>query len=344
MKRLFYLDVLRGLAILFMVIDHAYDWWLDAAGQTTFWGRYSEFIGTLAAPLFMFLVGTALALSVTKVGHVPGNRWNVLRNLVRRGLLIFLWGYLLNLLVFYNGENYQDLYAIDILHIIGVSIWLTIPMLWLPTPLVVAAYLLLVFLGQTADVWTLPDWLDTFLTGQSYIINYFPLAHWLPFVYLGHAYGQVIRSGQHIVRIKLALIALGLLSLLLIPLVNPDWGYQHPKPMFVLFSIMVIFWLIVIVWYWTERLARRDLISRSLQLMGKTSMMLYIFHHLVGYRLFYLFGWVHGRSWRGEHGVFAPYQATGLLLGLILLMILVSRWWLIKRSNPLLKGNKWSIN
>ncbi len=32
MDRLVYLDVLRGIAILFTVIDRAYDWWLDAAG------------------------------------------------------------------------------------------------------------------------------------------------------------------------------------------------------------------------------------------------------------------------------------------------------------------------
>lgn len=332
MRRLFYLDVVRGLAILFMVVDHSYDWWLDAAGHSTSWRIYTEFIGTLAAPLFLFLVGAGLALSAYRDMREGKQRRETVRYLLLRGLIIFLWGYLLNLLVFYTGKNPQDVFAVDVLQIIGLSIWLAIPFLWFPTPLVVAAFFLVAILGQTANVWALPAWLDPVVNGQNGI-SYFPLALWLPFVYLGLAFGQIVPSRKHQGWNMLALVGIGLVSFLVIPFVDQAWGYRHPKPMFTLFSITVIFWLVAMIWYWTERLARRGFLANTLQVMGRTSLMLYVFHHLVGYRLFYLFGWVHGRSWRGEYGVFTPLQTTGLFLGLFLLMTFVSRWWNSRHSS-----------
>ena len=90
MKRLYYLDVLRGLAILFMVVDHAYDWWMDAAGHASPLATYTKFIGTLAAPLFLFLVGVGLTLSAVKntekgIGHQVTTLY-----LFRRGLIIII--------------------------------------------------------------------------------------------------------------------------------------------------------------------------------------------------------------------------------------------------------------
>jgi uncharacterized membrane protein len=66
MKRLFYLDALRGIAILLMVVDHAYNWWLDEAGHATYLAIFTKFLGMLAAPIFLFLVGIGLAMSVSR--------------------------------------------------------------------------------------------------------------------------------------------------------------------------------------------------------------------------------------------------------------------------------------
>ncbi len=132
MKRLVYLDVIRGVAILLMVIDHVYDWWLTEAGQATSLARVTEFLGTMAAPLFLFLVGIGLAFSVQRSTAAGVQRQAILRNLLVRGGKLVLWGYGLNLLVFYTGDNLADIFAVDILQVIGVSIWLSILVLWWP--------------------------------------------------------------------------------------------------------------------------------------------------------------------------------------------------------------------
>ncbi len=331
MKRLFYIDVLRGLAILFMVIDHSCDWWMTASGHTSPFASFTKFIGTLAAPLFLFLVGTSLALSSAHQAQNGLNRRQIVLHLLQRSLVIFLWGYLLNLLVFYTGRNPQDLLAVDVLQTIGLSIWLAIPLLWLPAWFIVLIYLALAIVGQTAAGWMLPNWLAPFVSGQSGI-GYFPLALWFPYVCLGLAFGKTLPEKQEPTQNMLAVASLGLASLLLILLVDPGWGYRHPRPIFVLFSIALIFWMTAGVWFWTDHLGRRGPIAHALQIMGRASLMIYVFHHLIGYRLFWLLGWVGGRSWRGEYGVFSPLQAAGLLLALVLVIVLVSQWWLAQRS------------
>ena len=51
-ERQVYLDALRGIAILLMVVDHAYDWWLTKAGRATFVGKLHGPLGAMAAPRF----------------------------------------------------------------------------------------------------------------------------------------------------------------------------------------------------------------------------------------------------------------------------------------------------
>jgi uncharacterized membrane protein len=331
MKRLFYVDVLRGLAILFMVIDHAFDWWMDSAGHSNPFANYTKFIGTLAAPLFLFLVGLGLALWYDREKHKGETVGKINLNLIRRGFVIFLWGYLLNLLVFYVGNNTQDLLAIDVLQTIGLSIWLVIPLLGMPIWFIVLLYLGLATIGQTAASWTVPNWLAPFVTGQSGI-GYFPLALWFPYACLGLAFGKTITGEQQPKNNMLSIVLLGLVSLLIIPLINPNLGYRHPRPIFVLFSIAFIFWLTALTWFWTDYLAKRGPVVHALQIMGRASLWIYVIHHLIGYRLFWLLGWVNGRSWRGEYGTFSPLLAAVLLLGLVSIMILGSQWWLAQRS------------
>jgi uncharacterized membrane protein len=327
MKRLTFLDALRGVAILLMIVDHAYDWWLSETGQATVLARRAEFLGTLAAPLFLVLVGIGLSLSGRRAADSGHTTRAVAVHLARRGAALVLLGYAVNLLVFFEGDNPADLWAVDVLHTIGVSLWLSIPLLRARGPVVVGAMLGVAVLGQMAGQWTLPRWLAAYLTGAGGT-GYFPLLLWLPFVYLGLITGrQLSRRGRN-GRLMAALSGAGLGLMALTPVIRPDWGYRHPRPMFVLFAAAIVFWLMALMWVWTVKWQRFGLAIRALSTMGRTSLMIYVLHHLVGYRLFWLFGWVSGRSWRGDYGVFSPAAATALLLALIGLMIAGGHLWL----------------
>jgi uncharacterized membrane protein len=326
MKRIFYLDILRGIAILLMVIDHAYDWWLDEAGHATFLASSSKFLGTLAAPTFLFLVGVGISISGRRSRREGKDIHEISVYLFKRGLQIILLGYLLNLFVYYANGNTKDIFAIDVLQTIGVSIWLSVPLFWLPTALILVVTLALGVAGQFAGSWVLPAWLSAYLSGTGGI-GYFPLALWLPYCYLGLGIGKIVETIHYqenqrkVRRFMLSLSVMGTLGFLSTLIIPPAWGYRHPRPIFTTFSLAIIFWLMAGIWLWSEVWRKRGIILRTLQSMGKSSLMLYSFHLLVGYRFFYLLGWVKGRSWRGEYGLFSPITATFLLVGMILAML-----------------------
>src|SRR2546425_9861821 len=61
--RLAFLDVFRGFALIVMVLNHTGRWWI---GREMGWWRYWLVYGTVtvAAPIFLFLVGFVLPLSL----------------------------------------------------------------------------------------------------------------------------------------------------------------------------------------------------------------------------------------------------------------------------------------
>jgi uncharacterized membrane protein len=109
--RLEFLDGLRGIALILMVLNHTSRDWV---GVSMGWGRYYLVYGTLLLPaaIFLFLVGFCLPLS-WRQRAVPklGDR---LRKYGRRGAMIIGAGLLLNVLIapdmpFWNGGVLQTI-------------------------------------------------------------------------------------------------------------------------------------------------------------------------------------------------------------------------------------------
>ena len=61
-KRLAYIDWMRGLACVLMIQAHCYDSWLNPEARRTLLYRWSQELSTLAAPIFLFLSGVSFAL------------------------------------------------------------------------------------------------------------------------------------------------------------------------------------------------------------------------------------------------------------------------------------------
>lgn len=330
-KRLIYLDALRGIAILLMVQDHAFDWWLRGEFHTTTWGRVTEFLGTLAAPLFLLVMGVSLALSTKKRLQGSLSRQQVAISLLRRGVFMILQGYVVTWLIFYNGHNVEEMWAVDVLHCLGLGIIVLVPLalarLW---PLTLLVTIVAVILSAGAGGWNLPWWLETWLTGSGGTA-YFPL---LPFVVyalagltLGQVYVQMDRRHAGAPRFLLVLIAAGTGCALLAPLIPPDLGVRFPRPQFLLFSLALICYLAAILC----AIARWPRTLRPLTIMGRTAMMLYVIHHLLGFRLFYHLNWVTGHSWHNQYGVFDPTAASLLLVVLLIILYGLAELWLVWR-------------
>jgi uncharacterized membrane protein len=122
--RLSYLDGLRGAALIFMVLNHTARWWMD--GRMT-WPRYNFIYVTLtlSAPIFLFLVGFCLPLSL-RSSAAPESLGAQFRKFVPRGARIIVAGLLLNVLVFPD----EPVISGGVLQTIGMAIIAMVPALW----------------------------------------------------------------------------------------------------------------------------------------------------------------------------------------------------------------------
>lgn len=122
-SRLLFIDGLRGIAIILMVINHTSRDWLDLSMG---WGRYyTAYLSLLLpAPIFLLLVGFVLPISFRR--HRPAFGPGLL-GYARRGLGIVAGGLFLNVVVFPGDPWWSG----GVLQTIGLSIIVIAPALWI---------------------------------------------------------------------------------------------------------------------------------------------------------------------------------------------------------------------
>lgn len=114
-KRFPFLDWMRGLAVLLMIQCHAFNSW--ASSDVRQGGAYilTQFVGGMAAPLFLFMAGMTLSFYMDK----PGSNWY---GALRRGAYVLGIAYLFRLV---NGApklDWPEISKVDILNCMGVAL------------------------------------------------------------------------------------------------------------------------------------------------------------------------------------------------------------------------------
>lgn len=115
---------MRGLACLLMFQTHCYDAWLGGDARNTTFLKGSQLLGTLPAPLFLFLAGVSFALVTGKLMRKNLGAGKITRIMARRGSEIFAFGLLFRLqeyLIAWGWAPWSDLFRVDVLNIIGLS-------------------------------------------------------------------------------------------------------------------------------------------------------------------------------------------------------------------------------
>jgi uncharacterized membrane protein len=115
---------MRGLACVLMFQTHCYDAWLGGAARNTGFLKGSQILGTLPAPLFLFLAGISFALVTDKLIRKGLSTAEITRTMLRRGAEIFAFGLLFRLqefLIAWGWAPWSDLLRVDVLNIIGLS-------------------------------------------------------------------------------------------------------------------------------------------------------------------------------------------------------------------------------
>ncbi len=115
---------MRGLACVLMFQTHCYDSWLGGDARNGLFLKDSQRLGTLPAPLFLFLAGISFALVTGKLVRKNATPGQITRTMVRRGAEIVGFGLLFRVqeyLIAWGWAPWTDLFRVDVLNVIGLS-------------------------------------------------------------------------------------------------------------------------------------------------------------------------------------------------------------------------------
>lgn len=129
-KRIESIDLARGIASLIMIQGHAYDGWVAVEYKDSFGYWVTRLFGTLPLPAFMVLSGAAIALRLRSARNHQEPIHDVRLRLAMRGVTVLVWGYLTSIIyaMLDGGKGLDVLLRADVLHAIGLSI--TLISLW----------------------------------------------------------------------------------------------------------------------------------------------------------------------------------------------------------------------
>lgn len=331
-QRIAYIDWMRGLACLLMFQTHCYDSWLGPVARKSNFFGWSQLVGTLPAPLFLFLAGISVALVTSRMREKGVSRSQVTATIVRRGAEILGLGLLFRVQEFalgYPNAPWTDLLRVDILNVIGVSIMLMGLVSWLGETRTAKA---LFASGTTAGIalltplmWTTwqPRWMPWFL--ESYINGchnlgkpqpwLFPVFPWVAFAFAGLAAGFFLMSNWARAREEKSVMILGAAGAMCfgmgwlfdsVPVrMYPVYDFWHTSPNFFLMRAGVVMIIVLASYVWC-RWGAGQLGFSPLIKMGQASLLVY---------------WVHIEFVYGRFSILAKHaqSVAGASLGLLII-------------------------
>ena len=342
-SRLAYIDWMRGLACLLMFQTHCNDAWLSPAARKTTFFMYSQLGGTFPAPLFLFLAGMSFALVTDKLALKGFSASRIARQTILRGAEILALGWLFRLqefLIALGWAPWSDLFRVDILNTIGVSMMLMGCVCWIVLAStgetghrvrlgVAATVCALAISLLTPLMWTTwrPRWLpwpiESYINGvhnlgepQAWL---FPIFPWTAFAFAGLAVGFLLCSDWTQRRETRVFLLGGGAGLLLFQgarwLDRRPWhlyatdDFWHTSPSFFVMRVGLLLVIVSASYAWCRWGAAQRGFSPLIQL-GQTSLLVY---------------WVHIELVYGKFSILAKHSKSigGATLGLIMIFLMM---------------------
>lgn len=309
-SRLAYIDWMRGLACVLMFQTHCYDSWLNSSVRNSKFFVWSQLLGSLPAPLFLFLSGISVTLVVSKLLKKSLPAEKIAKIVIKRGAEILALGLLFRLqefLIAWGWAPWSDLLRVDVLNVIGVAIMLMGVICWLVLSIngnATSAKLSISALAATATIsfltpllWTThrPNWLpwplESYINGvhnlgkpQAWL---FPIFPWVGFAFAGLAIGFILQSDwarKHEASIFGIGAAVGIALIYLTQfIVARPWkiygafDYWHTSPEFFFLRAGVLLIILSAAYAWCRWGAGQWGFSPLVQL-GQTSLLVYWVH------------------------------------------------------------------
>lgn len=364
-KRIASIDWMRGFVMILMVIDHASmafngeHFSADSAGlyvpgtEVAASEFITRWISHMCAPTFVFLAGTALAISIERRVAKGQDGWGIDKRILIRGFFILLLDPTI-VSLFSWRLTFQVLYAI------GLSMMLMTLLRRLSTFWLVSAALGWIVLGElvTGLVWnpaqgaegaaSIPAALTMAMYYTPAFRIMYPLFPWLSMMCLGWAFGRYLNGylsgqGKQLPPQALLLIT-GLLGLLVFAVVRYLNGYgnmfllrednswmqylqvsKYPPSLSFTAGQLGLFCIILAGLITIEPLVGvRE--NGPLLVFGQTAMFFYLVHRIV------LEGLAQWGGLRGRWGLSETYIVTGIALVVLYPMCLWYRSY--KKAHP----------
>jgi uncharacterized membrane protein len=240
--RLDSIDLLRGLVMVLMALDHTRDFFHNSAFNPLDLARTNEalfltrWVTHFCAPVFMFLAGTGAYLSLTRGKTKVQLAWF----LCTRGL----WLVVLELTVVHFGWYFNFDYRYSLAQVIWALGWCMVilaPLVFLPTRLVGLIGIVIIAghnlfdnvrpfaWGDLSWLWMVlhvPGTLSPLPDMQLYLL--YPLVPWIGVMAAGYAFGELFTWDEQRRRKWLLSIGSGLTQLFIV-LRYTNW-YGDPRP------------------------------------------------------------------------------------------------------------------
>jgi uncharacterized membrane protein len=344
-----YIDWMRGLSVLFMIEAHTFDSWTLVAERGRGPYFWVNFIGGLAAPIFLFLAGVAVAMAGASRARRTGDRRAAAWSVQKRGWEIFGLAFLFRLQAFLlsPGSTVKGIFKADILNIMGPSIAV---MAWLWGRIVSPRWRLLVFAAlacaftcvtplvrQAAWIAWLPDPIEWYIRPfpRMSVFTIFP---WVGYVCAGAVAGELLnttatpawewRMNQWFFWAGVALLAGGYGASFLPSLYPPGYSnFWTSSPTYYFMKIGIMLMLMGAIYLYVQRpfaqVPRNPAWSPMLQ-FGRSSLFVYWIHVELAYGIF---SYPLHRRLTIEGSFVAFVMFTGLMFGATILKTrLVERW------------------
>jgi uncharacterized membrane protein len=228
------IDLLRGLIMIIMALDHVRDYFHAAAftddplnlSTTTPILYFTRWITHFCAPLFMFLSGTSAFLVGTRRGKKALSRFLFIRGL----WLIFLELTIVNFAWFFN-IHFTVVFT-GVIWALGVSMIALAGLVYLPVVAILIISLLMVFCHNLLDsisvdgsvlskyMWALLHQQNFFQVNGYSIFAAYPIIPWIGVMALGYCIGTIYKKEVSAEKRKKILLILGSSSIILFVLLR----------------------------------------------------------------------------------------------------------------------------
>ena len=329
-KRIESIDLLRGIVMVIMALDHVRDYFhadhflYDPTDmtQTTAPVFFTRWITHFCAPVFVFLAGTSAFL----VGERKTKK-ELSLFLVKRGLwLMLLELTIVNFAWFFNPEF--PFFRLQVIWVLGLGMVIMSVLIYLPPKVILAAGLLILFAHNLLDnihatgnsvrdfLWAELHERKRFIIGGRMVVTGYPIIPWLCIMMLGYCFGSLYKKGMDTALRKKYLLMIGGAAITLFLLIRginiygdmKPWAVQHSfilticsflnvakYPPSLLYTLMTLGPALVVLMLLEKPLNR---LGNMLVRIGRVPMFFYILHLYLIHAAALLAIEFTGRSWK----------------------------------------------